>query len=242
MELQCIEIEVGKGKSRHKCRVQIPSDSVLIAAATELRELGGPDTPAAGQYSDCIAIYIPPHGYSVHSMDVFTGDFGPTVHSGTISEVCHIIHATGGIVALASFNNDQASVLHFKKRCNPPAAGLFDEPDVLPLEGHSQTVETNVFERQPTLRRLCIKAHGTACAVCSFDFGARYGEDAQGFIHIHHLQPLASIRKAHVVNPIKDLVPLCPNCHAVAHLRDPPYTPDEIRAMLNRACGPDLCH
>lgn len=239
MEFQCIEIEVGKGKSRHKCRAQIPSDSVLIAAATELREHGGLDTPAAGQYSDCIAIYVPPHEYSVRSMDVFAGELGPTVHRGSITEVCYIIHATGGPVALASYNNDRVSVLHFKTRCNPPAAGLFDEPDVLPLEGHSQTAETNVFEREPTLRRLCIEAHGTACAVCGFDFGARYGEDAQGFIHIHHLHPLASIRKAHVVNPITDLVPLCPNCHAVAHFRDPPNTPDEIRAMIAEANSSD---
>jgi predicted HNH restriction endonuclease len=27
---------------------------------------------------------------------------------------------------------------------------------------------------------------------------------------------------------------VCPNCHAVLHLKDPPYTPEEVRWMIGR--------
>jgi predicted HNH restriction endonuclease len=43
---------------------------------------------------------------------------------------------------------------------------------------------------------------------------------------------LASIGKEYVVNPVKDLRPVCSNCHAVIHLRQPPYSIDEVKHML----------
>jgi len=55
---------------------------------------------------------------------------------------------------------------------------------------------------------------------------------AKGFIHVHHLKPLATIGENYEVNPIDDLRPVCPNCHAVIHMRKEPYTIDEVRNML----------
>ena len=37
------------------------------------------------------------------------------------------------------------------------------------------------------------------------------------------------------VDPIKDLRPVCPNCHAVLHRRIPAYRIEEVRAFLDRA-------
>ncbi|MDQ2907279.1 MAG: hypothetical protein M3Y81_27545 [Chloroflexota bacterium] len=39
------------------------------------------------------------------------------------------------------------------------------------------------------------------------------------------------------VDPIKDLRPVCPNCHTIIHSQYPPYSIDEVRAMVrnNRA-------
>jgi predicted HNH restriction endonuclease len=34
------------------------------------------------------------------------------------------------------------------------------------------------------------------------------------------------------VDPIADLRPVCPNCHAVIHRANPPYTLDDVRDML----------
>ncbi|WP_240349651.1 HNH endonuclease [Pseudomonas putida] len=56
-----------------------------------------------------------------------------------------------------------------------------------------------------------------AIAACKFDFGSVYGEVAKGLIHVHHIIPLSSIGSEYELNPITDLIPLCPNCHAVVH-------------------------
>ena len=44
-----------------------------------------------------------------------------------------------------------------------------------------------------------------------------YGEFGQGFIHVHHIVPISKIGKEYKIDPIKDLVPVCPNCHAMLH-------------------------
>jgi|ERR1700734_3962751 len=53
-----------------------------------------------------------------------------------------------------------------------------------------------------------------------------------GFIHVHHLRQLSDIRKEYLVDPIKDLRPVCPNCHAVLHLRNPAYSIEDVLAFL----------
>lgn len=34
---------------------------------------------------------------------------------------------------------------------------------------------------------------------------------------VHHREPLSEVRETHEVDPIRDLVPVCPNCHAMLH-------------------------
>jgi predicted HNH restriction endonuclease len=64
---------------------------------------------------------------------------------------------------------------------------------------------------------------------------SRYGDIGQGFIHIHHLIPLSGIKQDYRLNPETDLIPVCPNCHAMLHRRDPPFTPEELKARLRPA-------
>ena len=102
------------------------------------------------------------------------------------------------------------------------------------IEGASSRVLVNAYERNPEARRRCLEIHGSACCICGFDFGEIYGEVAGGYIHVHHLRPLSEIGAQYVVNPIDDLRPVCPNCHAVVHLRVPAFTIEEIRTLLRR--------
>ncbi len=99
-------------------------------------------------------------------------------------------------------------------------------------EGERISIVVNRYERDPRLRQLAILIHGVHCSVCRMDFKALYGDVAEGLIHVHHLQPLASVRIDHEVEPYAELRPVCPNCHAVIHRRTPPYSIEEVRAML----------
>lgn len=115
---------------------------------------------------------------------------------------------------------------------------LFVSPEELgsledSVEGAALQIMVNRYERDPVARERCIACHGATCAVCGFDFGDVYGPVAQGFIHVHHLQPISTQGGPHRVNPVADLRPVCANCHAVIHLRKgTPYTIEEMRAIL----------
>lgn len=104
------------------------------------------------------------------------------------------------------------------------------------IEGAVKQVKVNVFERNTQARSMNIRRYGASCVVCGFDFGKKFGEIGEGFIHVHHLFPLSKIRKGYKLNPIDDLRPVCPNCHAMLHQKKPePYTIEELRSILNKA-------
>ena len=103
------------------------------------------------------------------------------------------------------------------------------------IEGSVQRILINRYERDPRAREACIRHYGTTCWLCKFDFKGKYGEVMAGFIHVHHLHLLSSLGADYEVDPIQDLRPVCPNCHAVLHRREPPYSLDEVREMLH-AC------
>jgi 5-methylcytosine-specific restriction enzyme A len=114
-----------------------------------------------------------------------------------------------------------------------PLPEELNEPEVL-FEGARYQVTVNAYERDPEARRQCIARQGTQCAICGFSFGAAYGKIAEGFIHVHHLRPLAEIGRKYRIDPNADLRPVCPNCHAVLHLRSPPYCVEEVRRLLRK--------
>ena len=39
----------------------------------------------------------------------------------------------------------------------------------------------------------------------------------RAFIHAHHIIPLHSIKPDYMANVETDLIPVCPNCHAILH-------------------------
>lgn len=102
-------------------------------------------------------------------------------------------------------------------------------------EGAVREIRVNAFERDANLRKGCIAYYGVACVACGFRFEEMYGQLGAGFIHVHHIVPLAAIAAQHQVDPIADLRPLCANCHAMIHRRRPALTIAELLEAINAA-------
>jgi 5-methylcytosine-specific restriction enzyme A len=98
--------------------------------------------------------------------------------------------------------------------------------------GAKKRVLVNAYERDPAARRACIRHHGARCKVCGFDFQVAYGEVGAGFIHVHHTRPLGLASSEYELDPRTDLVPVCPNCHAMLHTSSPPLGVRELQARL----------
>ena len=101
-------------------------------------------------------------------------------------------------------------------------------------EGTSFSIIVTAYERNPIARQRCIQHYGCACVICGFSFASEFGEAASGYIHVHHIELVSSRGGTHEVDPIKDLRPVCPNCHAVIHLRQRPYSIAEVKRMRRR--------
>lgn len=101
------------------------------------------------------------------------------------------------------------------------------------MEGAKATVTVNKYERNRKARRECISHYGSACYFCGVDFGKIYGDAYAGFIHVHHIVPLSEIKEKYSVDPIRDLLPVCPNCHAVIHFSGDALSLDEAKSILS---------
>jgi predicted HNH restriction endonuclease len=99
-------------------------------------------------------------------------------------------------------------------------------------EGATKHITVNVYERSAKARKACIEHYGVNCFVCGFNFKSAYGDDGYGFIHVHHLKPLSEVSEEYRLDPVRDMRPVCPNCHAMIHRRIPAYKIEEIKQML----------
>ena len=120
---------------------------------------------------------------------------------------------------------------------------VFNEPDAQYDIAHTTSVSegkkvafyTTKYERNKKNRDLAIKIHGFNCAVCNINFRDSYGEIGEGFIHIHHVNPLHTLDEEVMIDPVKDLIPVCPNCHAMIHRKkEKAVSIDELRLLFKK--------
>lgn len=102
------------------------------------------------------------------------------------------------------------------------------------FEGAVKTVKLNIYERNGYARKKCIEYHGCKCSVCSFDFEKKYAEIGKNFIHVHHLLEISQIKKEYEIDYKKDLIPVCPNCHAMLHKKKPAFTISELKSIIKK--------
>ena len=112
--------------------------------------------------------------------------------------------------------------------------------DIVPIEetvsgykeGAEQIVISKKYERNRLNRELCLQTHGYNCMICGFNFEKKYDSIGKHFIHVHHVVPVSQIGPDYIINPAKDLIPVCPNCHAMLHRKDPPFLPEEMKMIV----------
>lgn len=101
-------------------------------------------------------------------------------------------------------------------------------------EGKISQSLVNRYERNPANRELCLAVNGYICKICNFDFEKKYGDIGHNFIHVHHIEMVSSFGGEYYLDPIKDLIPVCPNCHAMLHRKNPPIMPEDLKAIIKR--------
>lgn len=113
-----------------------------------------------------------------------------------------------------------------------PIAEEIDGTQVALIEGAQKTVIINAYERNSTARKKCISHWGVKCQVCDVVLQDVYGEIANGFIQVHHLVPIHQIGQEYTLDPINDLRPVCPNCHAMLHRKKTPLSIAELKELM----------
>ncbi len=99
-------------------------------------------------------------------------------------------------------------------------------------EGAVKQTTINAYERNPKARTACISHYGAICQICDFNFKSIYGDIGKDFIHVHHKIDLAQIGNTYEVDPINDLIPVCPNCHAMLHTEVPAISIEKLKALM----------
>lgn len=102
-----------------------------------------------------------------------------------------------------------------------PNTGITNPDDMnsmqLFAEGAAESVLINRYERDLDARRACLAHYGYTCRVCEARMSEIYGALGENYIHVHHRVPLSEVGEEYEVDPVRDLVPVCPNCHAMLH-------------------------
>lgn len=87
------------------------------------------------------------------------------------------------------------------------------------IEGQLKEHLVTSRERDPKARKKCIEKYGYVCQVCGVNLERVYGPVAKNYIHVHHIHFISDTDGEHTVNPEEDLITVCPNCHAMLHLK-----------------------
>ena len=98
-------------------------------------------------------------------------------------------------------------------------------------EGAVYSEVVKKYERSRYNRALCLKYYGFMCRGCGDKLAEKYGPMGTDVIHVHHLVPVSEMGGTYQLNPVKDLIPLCPNCHNIVHKKNPQMTILELKEL-----------
>jgi 5-methylcytosine-specific restriction protein A len=162
-------------------------------------------------------------------------DFGYNILENALQAVnFHILYYEG--LKHGRLNNIRNIYKYFKKiqEQNTIYYEYNDEKELFFNEGKAKKVLVNIYERDQEARKKCLKYYGYKCFTCGILLSDIYGEIGENFIHVHHIIELSSIKKEYIVDPVKDLRPLCPNCHSIIHRKSPAISIEELKKLIKK--------
>ena len=110
------------------------------------------------------------------------------------------------------------------------------------FEGKINSKVKNIFtiKRNAFARIKCLEYHfpdnkNYKCVLCGFDFVKQYGSYGEKFIEVHHLESHTTKSKSkgeHEIDPIKELIPICSNCHSIIHREKPAVSIERMKEII----------
>lgn len=98
-------------------------------------------------------------------------------------------------------------------------------------EGALTSALVNKYERSRYNRAICLQFYGFECRGCGDALEKKYGPLGADVIHVHHIIPVSQMGGSYKLNPIRDLIPLCPNCHNIVHRINPPLAISDLHKI-----------
>ena len=92
-------------------------------------------------------------------------------------------------------------------------------------EGARHDAHLSKAERNTAIKKAALRHYGLKCRACDLEVQEAYAS----MIEIHHLDPIAEGERR---TKLEDVVPLCRNCHAVAHTENPPVPIERLREVV----------
>lgn len=110
---------------------------------------------------------------------------------------------------------------NFENQINAPAFSVIED---------KRAYQSEQRARSQKLRQMCLDKYKCYCHVCEFVFSDMYGEIGNGFIEVHHLNPLAQ-KKPNAPTTVDELRPVCANCHRMLHRKNSDGTYHTMESM-----------
>ena len=158
-----------------------------------------------------------------HSDFFYQGQFYLAFGKISVNQPSIFRFAADKYLAMAESSMETESATH----------GLVDTDFTPGEEGRQRAYMQFRYERSSKNRAKALEIHGTKCLACGFDFNKMYGaEYARDYIEVHHTKSITEL-KGVTINPKTDLIPLCSNCHSMAHRKRGEILPlDQLKRLI----------
>ena len=104
-------------------------------------------------------------------------------------------------------------------------------------EGEKKHLTVTRKKRNTQAKKKCIEYYKKRdsvlrCQTCGLIYNDKYGKTTTKMI-IHHINPMKDKNGIYAIDPVKDLIPVCSNCHSIIHSKTKPIPIKTVKRMVN---------